>query len=305
MKIRTFIRHTREGTRNVIRNGWMTFASVGAIAISLFILGVFLILALNVNYLATQIESQVEIRVYLEVNTPDAQMNNVRKEIEALPNVSNVAFISKEDGLKLLREKLGEDGRELLEGFDGDNNPLNDSFTVEVDDPHAVNQVADQIKLINNGKNPQPIYKISYGKGTVETLFKITGIVRNVGLVFVAMLAFTAMFLISNTIKITIVARRKEIGIMKLVGATNGFIRWPFFIEGGLLGITGSAIPVVVLLYGYMELYNYTKLELGLMLIKLIPLQDLFWPVTGLLLGIGVMIGIWGTLLSVRKFLRV
>ncbi|MFK7694731.1 permease-like cell division protein FtsX [Paenibacillus sp. HJGM_3] len=305
MKIRTFVRHTREGTRNVIRNGWMTFASIGAISISLFILGVFLILALNVNYLATQIESQVEIRVYLEVNTSDAQIQAVRNEIAGIPNVRQVTFVSKEDGMKLLREKLGNDGRELLEGFDGDNNPLNDSFTVEVDDPHAVNQVADRIQQVNQGKNPKPIYKVSYGKGTVETLFRVTAIVRNVGLVFVGLLSFTAMFLISNTIKITIVARRKEIGIMKLVGATNGFIRWPFFIEGGLLGLVGSAIPVAILLYGYMEFYNFTKLELGLMLIKLIPINELMWMLAGLLLGIGIMIGIWGTLLSVRKFLRV
>ncbi|MDF2813891.1 MAG: cell division protein FtsX [Paenibacillus sp.] len=305
MKIRTFVRHLREGVRNVVRNGWMTFASIGAISISLFILGVFLILAMNVNYLATQIESQVEIRVYLEVNTPEDQVNAVRTQIAAIPEVGVITYVSKEDGIKILREKLGEDGRDLLDGFDGENNPLNDSFTVEVTDPHVVSTVAEQIGAINKGKDPQPIYKVSYGKGTVETLFKITEIVRNVGLVFVALLAFTAMFLISNTIKITIVARRKEIGIMKLVGATNGFIRWPFFIEGGLLGLFGSLIPVVILLYGYMELYNYTKLELGLMLIKLIPIEDLFWSVTGLLLGIGVIIGVWGTLLSVRKFLRV
>ncbi|WP_127580282.1 permease-like cell division protein FtsX [Paenibacillus koleovorans] len=305
MKIRTFVRHTREGTRNIIRNGWMTFASVAAISISLFILGVFLILALNVNFLATQIESQVEVRVYLEVNTPEAQITAVRAQIAAIPEVGKVTFVSKEDGLGILREKLGQDGQSLLEGFDGTNNPLNDSYTVEVSDPHMVSQVAAQISQINTGKNPPPIYKISYGKGTVETLFKITAIVRNVGLLFVALLAFTAMFLISNTIKITIHARRKEIGIMKLVGATNGFIRWPFFIEGGLLGLVGSMIPVGILLYGYMQLYNYTKLELGLMLVKLITLQDLMWPVIGLLLGIGILIGIWGSLLSVRKFLRV
>jgi cell division transport system permease protein len=305
MKISTLVRHVREGARNVIRNGWMTFASISAISISLFILGIFLLLALNVNYLASQIESQVEIRVYLEVNTPQDQIAAVQNEIAALPDVSRVRFVSKEEGLNMMREKLGEDGKELLEGFDGDNNPLYDSYTVEVRDPYLVGQVADQIMALNEGKNPPPIYKVSYGKGTVEALFKVTKVVRNIGLVFVVLLSSTAMFLISNTIKLTILARRKEIGIMKLVGATNSFIRWPFFIEGALLGLIGSAIPVIVLLYGYSQLVAYTRLELGLMLIELIPVEQLVAVVTGLLTGIGLMIGIWGSLMSVRKYLRV
>jgi len=305
MKISTLVRHVREGARNVVRNGWMTFASISAISISLFILGIFLLLALNVNYLASQIESQVEIRVYLELNTPQEQIAAVQNEIAALPDVSRVRFVSKEEGLNMMREKLGEDGKELLEGFDGDNNPLYDSYTVEVRDPYLVGQVAEQIKALNNGKNPPPIYKVSYGKGTVEALFKVTKVVRNIGLVFVVLLSLTAMFLISNTIKLTILARRKEIGIMKLVGATNSFIRWPFFIEGALLGLIGSAIPVIALLYGYSQLVAYTRLELGLMLIELIPVEQLVAVVTGLLTGIGLMIGVWGSLMSVRKYLRV
>lgn len=305
MRISTFARHIREGGKNVVRNGWMTFASIGAISVSLFVLGIFLLLALNVNRLADQIESQVEIRVYLEVNTSEQQRNAIQRDIAAIPEVSKVTFVSKADGLLILREKMGDEGKELLEGFEGDNNPLNDSFTVEVVDPRVVGQVADQIKAIDARNNPPLIYKVNYGKGTVETLFKITDIVRNVGLVFVLLLALTAMFLISNTIKITITARRREIGIMKLVGATNGFIRWPFFIEGGLLGLIGSAIPVLVLLWGYAEFLTYMQVPLGLMLIKLIPLQELVLIVPALLLGIGVMIGIWGSLLSVRKFLKV
>ncbi|PYI51201.1 permease-like cell division protein FtsX [Paenibacillus flagellatus] len=305
MRISTFARHVREGAKNVVRNGWMTFASISAISISLFVLGIFLVLALNVNSLADQIESQVEIRVYLEVNTTEQQRDAVQRDIAAIPEVKKVTFVSKEEGLNLLREKMGDEGKELLEGFDGDNNPLNDSFTVEVTDPHLVGQVAERIKANDAKNNPPLLYKINYGKGTVDTLLKITGIVRNVGLVFVLLLAFTAMFLISNTIKITIVGRRREIGIMKLVGATNGFIRWPFFIEGALLGLIGSAIPVGVLLWGYAELLNYTKVQLGLMLIKLIPVRELVLIIPGLLFGIGVMIGIWGSILSVRKFLKV
>ncbi|RKN78898.1 permease-like cell division protein FtsX [Paenibacillus ginsengarvi] len=305
MRISTFARHMREGAKNVARNGWMTFASISAISISLFVLGIFLLLALNVNRLADQFESQIEIRVYLDVSASEQQRNAVQRDIAAIPDVKKVTFVSKEDGLNILREKMGAEGKDLLEGFDGDNNPLNDSFTVEVTDPRLVGEAAEQIKAADSRNNPPLITKINYGKGTVETLFKITDIVRNVGLVFVLLLAFTAMFLISNTIKITIVARRREIGIMKLVGATNGFIRWPFFIEGALLGLIGSAIPVAVLLWGYAEFLKYTKVPLSLMLIQLIPLHELVVIIPVILLGIGIMIGIWGSLLSVRKFLKV
>lgn len=305
MKISTAGRHLREGIKNVLRNGWMSFASISSITISLFILGIFLLLSLNVNFLAQQIEQQVEIRVYLEVNTPEDQIALLQNEIAAMPQVNKVRFVSKEEGLEFLREKLGESGKQLLEGFDKDNNPLNDSFTVEVAEPREVAAVAGEINKLNNGKPAKPIYRVSYGQGTVETMFKVTTIVRNVGLVLVAALALTAMFLISNTIKITIVARRREISIMKLVGATNSFIRWPFFIEGALLGIIGSAIPVGILLYGYWQMMQSLQLDLNLLLIKLLPFEEIAWKTALLLIGIGVMIGIWGSVLSVRKFLRV
>jgi cell division transport system permease protein len=305
MRISTAVRHVREGSKNVIRNGWMTFASTSSIAISLFILGVFLLLAMNVNNLANQIESQIEIRVYLEVNTPKEQISSLQNQIGLLDEVSKVDFVSKEEGLEFLREKLGADGAELLEGFDGENNPLYDSFTVEVDDPQQVKAAAEKISALNEGNDPKPIYKVSYGQGTVETLFKVTNAIRNIGLILVAGLAFTAMFLIANTIKLTILARRREIGIMKLVGATNSFIRWPFFIEGALLGIIGSVIPVALLLYGYSRLIEISKFELGLMLIQLMPLDAIGYQIGALLITIGVVIGVWGSTISVRKFLKV
>jgi cell division transport system permease protein len=305
MKINTGLRHIREGSKNVIRNGWMTFASVSSISISLFILGVFLLLTLNVNYIAAQIEKQIEIRVYLEVNTPQTEIDALERDMKAIPQVKAVKFVSKEEGLVYLREKLGESGRELLNGFEGDNNPLNDAFTIEVDDPRNVAIVADKVSALNLDKDPKPIYKVNYGKGTVETMFKVTEIIRYIGLGIVILLSVTAIFLIANTIKVTILARRREIAIMKLVGATNSFIRWPFFIEGALLGFFGSVIPVVLILVGYWNLLHLAGMNLNLMMIQLKPFNEISTTLTVLLLGIGIVIGIWGSLLSVRKFLRV
>ncbi|QAY67803.1 permease-like cell division protein FtsX [Paenibacillus protaetiae] len=306
MKSRTVLRHLRDGFKNIIRNGWMSFASMASIMISLFILGVFLLLALNVNNLADQIENQVQIRVYLDVNVDEAQRAQIEQTIRNIPEVSKVTYVTKEEGLQQLRDSMGEDSKDLFDGYDNENNPLMDSFTVEVFDPHTIESAAQQISAINSSSgDSKPIMSVKYGKGTVETLFKITNIVRNVGLVLVLGLVVTAMFLISNTIKMTIVARRREIGIMKLVGATNSFIRWPFFIEGALIGIVGSGITTIVLLVGYSELVRTTQVGLGLMMIKLVTIQESGKLVAVLLIGLGTLIGIWGSTLSVRKYLKV
>jgi cell division transport system permease protein len=306
MKISTMTRHLREGTKNVVRNGWMSFASISSIAISLLILGIFLLLAVNVNYMGQQIEKQVQIRVFLDVNTSQDNIDTLQKNITDISQVSKVTFVSKADGLKSMREKLGESGKAYLDGLDGANNPLNDSFTVEVTQPHDVAVVADQINGLNQGKSPQPIVKVSYGQGTVEKLFNATKIVRNVGLGLVVCLGLTAMFLISNTIKLTIMARNREIKIMKLVGATNNFIRWPFFIEGALLGFIGSVIPVIILSYGYWKLVNWLQAnDSSSFLLKFKPFHEISYSLGILLLGIGIVIGIWGSTISVRKFLKV
>ncbi|PWW08303.1 cell division transport system permease protein [Paenibacillus cellulosilyticus] len=305
MKFRTIVRHIREGVRNVVRNGWMSFASASSIFISLFILGVFLLLSLNVNHFAQQIESQVQIRVFLQLNADQTTIDKLNNEIGNMVDVKSVEYVSKDAGLDLLRKSLGEDADYLLEGFDETNNPLPDSFTVEVFEPKTIADVANRIKAINNSDATKPIMNVKYGQGTVEKLFKATDAVRNVGLVIVIGLAVTAMFLISNTIKVTILNRRREIGIMKLVGATNAFIRWPFFIEGALIGFSASLLTAIVLLYGYVKLIAMTKFDLGLAMITLVEYHDVAFLLTVTLVGIGTLIGVWGSTISVRKYLKV
>ncbi len=305
MKINTMLRHLREGIKNITRNAWMSFASISSIAISLFILGIFLLLTLNVSYIADQIEKQVEIRVYLEMGTSPEEIREVEDLITGIPQVKTLTFISKEQGLIYLGEKLGESGKELLGSFKDDENPLNDAFTIEVKDPQFVAETAELIETINMGRLSAPIVKVSYGKGTIETLFKVTNVIRTIGFGIVTLLSITAVFLIANTIKLTIMARRKEISIMKLVGATNTFIRWPFFIEGAMIGFIGSFIPILILLYIYWNLINTGKLDLSLLFLKLKPYDEVNTILIVLLLGIGAAIGIFGSLLSIRKYLKV
>ncbi|MCM3079702.1 MULTISPECIES: permease-like cell division protein FtsX [Brevibacillus] len=298
MKIRTLGRHVREGVKNLGRNGWMSFASISAVAITLLILGVFLILAMNVNYFAQSVEKQVEIRVFMDVLATEANVQQVEENIKAIPKVSTVQFIPKDEGLKQFKESLG-DKAYLFEGLEKDN-PLPDAFVVKTAQPQDTAAVAAQIKKLEYVKN------LTYGEGTVEKLFAVTGAVRNVGIAFIIGLGFTAMFLIANTIKLTIVARRREIEIMKLVGATNWFIRWPFFVEGLLMGIVGALIPTIMLSVGYYYLLDaiHSSFEAS-QLFKLLPLFPLVNQVALALVAIGAFIGIWGSLVSVRRFLRV
>jgi len=304
MKFSTFSRHLREGTKSIVRNGWMSFASISSIAVSLFILGVFILLTLNVNRFADQVESQAQIRVFLQLDTPEEKIASLERQIKLIPEVKSVVFVSKHDALERLRETLGENA-DVLDGYEAENNPLPDGFDVEVFEPRQISVAAEKIKALNDTDPDQSIWRVRYGEETVKQLFRITNGIRNIGLVIVLGLAVTAMFLISTSIRMTIFARRREIAIMKLVGATNGFIRWPFFVEGAVTGLIGSLITAAGLLAGYAQVIRSTRLDLGLMMFDLVPLEEALWPVGGTIVGLGTLIGIWGSVLSVRKYLRV
>lgn len=305
MRFSTVGRHVREGFKNVGRNGWMTFASMSSIAVSLFILGIFMLLALNVNKLADQLDNQVQITAYLQVDATKAKEDEIERSIKRIPEVKAVTFVSKEEGLKRFRESMGEEGKDALDGYEKENNPLPDSFEIEVFDPQKVGYVAKQIEAINATDPSQTITKVKYGKETIDKLFSITNAVRNIGLFIVLGLAVMAMFLISTTIKMTIIARRREISIMKLVGATNSFIRWPFFIEGAIIGFGGSFLSTVILLYGYSELVQSASGTVGLYMIRFSSLSEVRTLVGGTIVILGTLLGVWGSTISVRKYLKV
>ncbi|WP_053368261.1 permease-like cell division protein FtsX [Bacillus sp. FJAT-27245] len=294
MKLRTLGRHTRESLKSIGRNGWMTFASVGAVTVTLILVGVFFIIMMNLNKVAETIEEDVEIRVHIDTTANKDQQAALRKKIEALPEVGSIRYSSKEEELQILIKNLGESYK-LFE----QDNPLNDVLIVKTKNPEDTMRAAEKIKRMDFA------YKVQYGQESVERLFKFIAASRNVGLALIAGLFFTAVFLISNTIKITIIARRREIQIMRLVGATNAFIRWPFFLEGLWLGILGSAVPVVLISMAYYQAYSYIDPLLEGHFIQILPFDPFMYQVSGLLILMGAFIGIWGSMMSVRKFLRI
>lgn len=290
-------RHFKESLKSLTRNTWMTFASISAVTVTLILVGTFIVIMMNLNSFAKNLEKDVEIRVHIDLTAKKEAQDKLRGQIEKIPGVESIVFSPKDQELKNLIESLGEEG-ESFQLFE-QNNPLNDVFVVKAKDPHNTERIAKKIETFDNA------YKVKYGKEQVEKLFKAVGISRNIGIALIIGLVFTAMFLISNTIKITIFARRREIEIMKLVGATNGFIRWPFFLEGLLLGALGSVIPILIVIFCYNLIYSWALPKIQGSFVELLPYNPFVFQVSIILLLIGALIGVWGSLMSVRKFLKV
>jgi cell division transport system permease protein len=297
MKARTIRRHVRESFKSLGRNGWMTFASVSAVTITLLLVGVFFMIVMNLNHMATNIENDVEIRVHIDVAATEDQQKELAAQIEKLDGVDSVQYSPKEEELDQLINSMGEEG-EAFSMFEQDN-PLNDVIVVKAKEPQNTANVAKQIEKMDYAS------KVKYGQGSVEKIFDVTNTGRIIGVILIIGLLFTAMFLISNTIKITIFARRREIEIMKLVGATNGFIRWPFFLEGLCLGVMGSILPIIMIGITYYYSFDFLTEQLSGDFLQLLPFSPFIFQISGLLLLMGAFIGVWGSVMSVRKFLKV
>ena len=285
----------KEALSSLRRNGLMSFASVTTVALSLLILGMFLIMVLNLNNMASALESQVQISVYLQDGLTDLEMREVGTRITKLPGVVQVNFVGKDEAMSRFKERLGEQ-QSLLNAL-GEVNPLPNAFEVKVDKTERVKPAAQammQFKGVENAK---------FGQEVVEQLFTLTKMVRIFGLVIMVFLALAALFIISNTIRITVFARRKEIGIMKYVGATNWFIRWPFLLEGMILGFGGALVAVLFLNETYGVLIHQVYESLAFL--PLIPQYPFITNISVVLLVTGTVIGALGSTISLRRYMKV
>lgn len=296
MKIRTMEYFIREAIVSLRRNGLMSFASVSTVALSMLILGMFLILVLNLNNMASALESQVQISVYLQDGLNDREMREVGTKITKLPGVTQVMFVTKEEALERFKERLGEQ-QGLLTAL-GDTNPLPNAFEVKVDSPERVKAVAQTISNDIKG-----VEKANFGREVIDQLFNLTKMVRIFGIILIFFLALAAVFIISNTIRITVFARRKEIAIMKYVGATDSFIRWPFVLEGIILGFFGALVSVLLLgkTYGVLTAQIYESLAF----LPIIPQHPFIRNISIVLVIVGTVIGAAGSAISIRKYMKV
>ena len=295
MKLKTGEYFIQEVFHSLRRNNWMTFASIGTVAVSLFVLGVFLILVLNMNRLAGMLESQVQISVYLEDHLTDREKRQIGYDIESLQGIDSVTYVDRETAKERLKERLG-DQKYLLDALSEDN-PLPDAFEVTVTTPSVVESAAGAIAAM------QGVEEAKYGQDVVEHLFDITRLMRIFGFVLMGLLGGATLFIISNTIRLTVFARRKEISIMKYVGATDWFIRWPFLLEGIVLGCIGGLIAAVALRSFYAAMA--AKIYSTLAFFPLMPQYPFMNYVTAAILLAGIVIGAIGSVISLKRFLRV
>ncbi len=298
VKLRTGKFFIREGFRSLKRNRTMSAAAITSVIAALLVIGIFFIIVLNIDYAATKLESQIEMMVYLNDGLSENIISTMGTEIKSINGVKSAEFIPKDVALKNLEKDWGENSY-LLEGLDGDN-PLPDAFLITLTDPGQASSVAMSISAISN------IEKVVYGKEELTKLLNATYILRMSSAVIILILLFISIFIIANTIKLTLYARRREIGIMKFVGATDWFVRMPFIVEGIVVGIIGAAVSTLILGTAYYYFSGVVKNQMiGFMSISLMPFNQIITSMVVLLITVGIIIGAVGSFISVRKFIRV
>ena len=295
--IKNLPKHFKTSLVNLWRNGAMTFSSIFAVTITLLLIGVISVLALNVQDISANIEEGVRIYVKLERSIDENAENEVGKQIKQLKGVASATYFSKDEELSKLIDKQGEDGKELFESY-RDDNPLGAAYEVEAKDPTKLASLAKKIKDIPN------VNSVNYGGDSTQSMVSTLNTIQTGGTVFIVGLVIVALFMISNTIKITITARSTEISIMRMVGASNWYIRIPFMLEGMLIGIFGAIIPILVLVYGYGALYNYTGGSLMSSMLVLKAPMPFIRDFSFILAGLGAGVGLIGSFVSMRRFLK-
>lgn len=298
MKARTVNYIFRQGLTGLWRNRTMSIASIGTVAATLIILGLVIILVLNISNLADLAQMQFdEIQVYLKDDLFIAEIDNIGKEIRMIEGVSDVIYESKEEALEKFKESWGEEGY-LLDGLE--KNTLPNSYIIRMDNLELADSIVKDLEPLKG------IDEVKYYKEIVDGLLKAAKFVRAIGLTIILILILVAIFIISNTIKLTLSSRRQEIGIMKNVGATNWFIRWPFLVEGVLLGLIGSIVSIVVVYYGYQYAFNAITSRFYLMLSTyMVSVDDMMKKTVYIFAVLGVGVGALGSIFSLRRHLKV
>ena len=287
-----------ESLKGAFRNFSLSLASISCIAITLILVGFSMILSYNVNNFTSEIEEDLTIVVFLDRKITEDEIKTVKSKLDTLDNVKSIEFNSKND-IKEEMQKESEVFNSILSQYNESNNPLQDTFLVKVDEIKNIGTTAKKIKKIPN------VEVVKYGEGSVEELVKIFELVKKVTYGAVIALILVTAFLISNTIKITIQSRSREIEIRRLVGASNVFIKMPFFFEGIILGLFGSIIPIAICCYGYKYLFKKLGGKIFTDIIPLVSPAKLLTPVVLSILIIAVVVGSFGSYRAVRKYLKI
>ena len=296
MKISTIKHFTTDAAKSLKRNSTLSIASMATVAATLFIFGVFMLIILNVNKGAEQLGSKLEVKIYLNDEITDVQRSKIEDSIKNTQGISNIEYEDKAKALENVKEQLGKDSEDLVAGFE-ENNPFPNAYIVTVKEAEDVTNVVQSVEGL------QGIEKVKDARDIVDKIIKITKTIKWSGIIIFMILFAVSLFLIGNTIKLTVFSRKREISIMKYVGATDWFIRWPFVIEGIMIGFIGSMISSTILYYAYKAVFAKTA-QAMLMLQLISPdyvLGNLLWK----FVLSGIIIGAFGSIMAIRKFLKV
>lgn len=306
---------TKEAFRHFFRNWTTSFGAVITIFLSLFIIGLFIVGSVLVNSAIGNVEDQVTIQAYISDDASDEAVEAYQDKLERMDNVKNVEFVSKEDALEEYSSSISSNADATLSALDGQN-PLPRSFRIEMEDPSQVEAMADEIKADSDfreivddantdvdDKDADVAENVRYGQEEVSRLFQLTNYIRIAAVVLVALLTFVAFIFINNTIRLSITARRREIAIMRLVGASNGFIRGPFITEGVLQALLGALFSI-----GVLELFRnlvVPKVASGISFVSFNVPMEIYYATYGALVLLGVIIGLFGSAIAMRRYLKV
>ena len=297
MKLRIFKNILKQGFQGSWRNRGMGLASIGSITAVLVILGMVLIIILSINNIVVETKNKFdEIQIYLEDDIESEKMKEIEDKLKSSEGVTDVYFESKDEALEIMKKDWGEESY-LLEGLE--ENPLPNSYIVKLKDIEYADNVVSKLEGIDG------IEEIKYYKDVIEKLLAAANYIKVGGIIIIAILTFVSVFIISNTIKITVTARKREINIMKYVGATNGYIRGPFVIEGIILGLIGAGLSILIVNYGYEYLFKVISEKLYVIFtVYLVAPHALLKDIIIMFMAIGVGIGTLGSLISLKKFLN-
>lgn len=298
MKFSSIKYYLKEGFTGLFKNRLMTVASVATVAACLFITAFSYCFVSNVQYILQQLEEEIGIVCFLHDDLAMEEVNKLNEDMKAIPHVTEVMYVSPEDGLNEMKEdwELGE----ILDSFQGEENPLSNGFKISVDKIENQKPVLEALEALEG------VRTIKNSQTETEFLIKLNNIISIAGIVAIVILVIISIVIIMNTIKISVFTRRNEINIMKYVGATDWFIRWPFIIEGALIGIVGAILPLIIswFLYGK-SLDVLNSIDIIKNMVRLRYTTDVFSTLIPFTLTGGILIGVIGSVTSIRKYLKV
>ena len=291
-------RSIRDAFKSVFRNFSLSIASISCITITLLIVSISMVLSYNIENIAVLIKKDFSIVVFVENDATEEDITNIEYAIKNMDNIDSYVYESKKQVADSWKES-SEMFSAIIDSWDENENPLADTFSVKVKDIEKIGKTAKAIQKLDK------VGIVRYGEGIVEQLLSVLSVVEKFLIGIVLALVLVTVFLVSNTIKITIFSRRKEIEIMRLVGASNFNIKLPFVVEGLFLGFLGSLIPILVTIYGYNALYELVSLENISPFLQLVEPSPFIYIVSLVLLGMGTVVGMFGSASAVKKHLKI